>query len=117
MSAVSRKRLPDEAAPPPGKRTSKASRLTLAEATRREREARAKLAELEYRKRSGLLIPTAEAEATYSAQIIRARTKLLAIPSQLKRRRPHLTPEDLADLDALIREALTELATAAEDVA
>lgn len=82
----------------------------LVEASARERAAKAKLAELEYARRSGELIPAAEAEARWVEIVTRSRTKLLGLPSKAKQRLPHLTAVDMKALDRLVREALEDLA-------
>lgn len=89
---------------------SRPSPTTLAAATLREREARAKMIELDYERKKRTLIPLREAEMAHSARIVAARTKMLGVPSRAKQRLPHLTVADLAVLEALIREALEELA-------
>ena len=85
----------------------KASGLALA--TQRERDARAKLAELEYARKSRELVPARDVEVRWSARVVAARTTLLGLPTRAKQRLPHLTVKDLAELDTLVREALDEL--------
>ncbi len=82
----------------------------LALATQRERESRAKLAELEYQKKSASLVRASEVEHRWSAIVVGVRTSLLGLPTRTKQRLPHLTVADLAVLDDLIRETLEELA-------
>lgn len=82
----------------------------LATASAREKHFRAKLAELKYLERAGELVEAAAVLAAWIDQITIARTKLLGIPSKFKQRRSHQTLEDLADLEALLREALEALA-------
>lgn len=82
----------------------------LALATQRERESRAKLAELEYDRKSGSLVRAAEVEIRWAATVVALRTGLLGLPTRAKQRLPHLTVADLGVLEALIRETLEELA-------
>lgn len=82
----------------------------LVEASARERSAKAKLAELEYARKAGELVPAAEVEARWLEMITRSRTKLLGLPSKAKQSLPHLTAADLKILDRIVREALEELA-------
>lgn len=82
----------------------------LSDATIRDKHFRAKLAELKYRERAGQLVDAAEVKAEIIDMITVCRTKLLGLPSKVKQRLPHLTLEDLATLDAIVREALEDLA-------
>ncbi len=59
----------------------------------------------------GDLVPLRDVQGLWASIVIAARTGLLAIPSQLKGRRPDLTPADLRAVDALLREVLEELAS------
>lgn len=82
---------------------------SLATASAREKHFRAKLAELKYRERAGELVEAAVVTAQLVDAITICRTKLLGLPSKAKQRLPHLTLEDLAAIDAIVREALEEL--------
>ena len=84
--------------------------LSLVDASALAMEWKAKLAELEYRKRSRTLIDASVIEARLVETFTRCRTKLLGLPSKLKAARPALTREDLMHVDRLIREALEDLA-------
>lgn len=92
------------------RRPGKVRTSPLVEATARERSAKAKLAELEYERKAGELVPAAEVEARWVGMITRSRTKLLGLPSKAKQSLPHLTTADLKTLDRIVREALEELA-------
>ena len=83
---------------------------TLAEATLRERRARAAGMELELARKLRDLVPAHEVQQRWAAQVIATRTALLGVPTRAKGRLPHLTPADLVVLEALIREVLVELA-------
>lgn len=89
----------------------------LSDAVARDKHFRAKLAELKYQQASGELVNAQEMLAAWIDHITIARTKVLGIPSKFKQRRPHQTLEDLADLDALLREALEDLAGPPTDAA
>jgi phage terminase Nu1 subunit (DNA packaging protein) len=81
----------------------------LAEASTREKEARAKLAELEYQRKAGLLIEAKTAEDAMVDLVTRSRTKLLGVPSRIKSVIPELTHAQVLLIDRQIREALEEL--------
>jgi phage terminase Nu1 subunit (DNA packaging protein) len=84
--------------------------MSLAGATMRERNARAKLAELAYRKQRRQVIPLAEVKRSWADYIVPCKTKIRGLVSRAKQRLPHLTASDVAVLAELIDEALTELA-------
>jgi len=83
----------------------------LAVATQRERDARAKLAELDYARKARDLVPARDVETRWATLVVAARTTLLGLPTRAKQRLPHLSSLDLVELDKLVREALEELAT------
>ena len=89
--------------------------MTLAEATRRHRQAAAKLAEYELAQKSGSLVPVEEAAAEIERRILPARAKLLGLPVKLA---PLVAPENpdkaRAVLERAIHEVLTELAAQAD---
>lgn len=87
-----------------------ASPSALADATLRERKARAWLIELDIAKRSGSLVPTREVDLFIAEMVVGAVTAMLGLPSRAKLRLPHLTASDLAVWTELIREALEGLA-------
>lgn len=70
----------------------------------------ARLKELRYRAEAGELAPVADVRKTLEKVFSACKTKFLGFPSRLKQALPHLTLEDLAALEALIRELLEELA-------
>jgi phage terminase Nu1 subunit (DNA packaging protein) len=88
--------------------------MTIADGRRRLVHAQAKRAELRVARESGELVEVREVELRWSQLIVMARTKMLAIPSRVKQRLPHLSNADLLVLDVLIREALEELADRGE---
>jgi len=83
---------------------------TTADERRRLIHAQRRKVNLHIRERLRDLIPRRAVEIRFSTRVVTARTKLLGIPSRAKQRIPHLTTADLAELEALIREALDELA-------
>jgi hypothetical protein len=84
--------------------------MTLSEASAIEKRWRAKLVQLEFRKKAGELIEAAEVKRKLADVITACRAKILGVPTRARQRLPHLTPEDVVTLDALVREALEELA-------
>jgi phage terminase Nu1 subunit (DNA packaging protein) len=71
---------------------------------------KAKLARLEYEERAGKLVDAEACLLKYTAAVTAARTKFFSIPSKAKGRIPHLTVDEIAILNALIREALEDVA-------
>lgn len=85
--------------------------LSLLEASAREKEARAKIAELDYAERIGQLVDARLIESRLIEVHTRARTKLLGLVAKAKTEIPQLTRADLVTLDRLIRQSLEELST------
>lgn len=69
----------------------------------------ANLLELERKQKEGLLLPSEQVEKVWANSVTIARTKLLGVPTRLRQRIPHLTLEEIAIAEELIREALEEL--------
>lgn len=84
--------------------------MSLGQAAALEKQWAARLKELDYNERIGLLVDATKIRAALAEKITRTRTHLLGIPSKFKAARPQQTREDLTTLDRLIREALEELA-------
>lgn len=82
---------------------------TLQEAMAREKDWKARLAELDYRERMGQLVSAGQVESKMVETFTRCRTKMLGLPSKLKTAIPHLTRADLVVVDRFVREALEEL--------
>jgi len=55
------------------------------------------------------LLPASEVEATWSGFVTDARALLLAVPTRVQQRLPHLTSHDVAEIEAEQREALKAL--------
>jgi hypothetical protein len=70
---------------------------------------KANLAELERKQKAGLLLATDQVDRAWAGAVTIARTKMLAVPTRARQRIPHLTLEEVAVLEELIREALEEL--------
>lgn len=56
------------------------------------------------------LLPAAEVEATWSGFVTDARALLLAVPTRVQQRLPHLTQHDVSEIEAEQRDALRALA-------
>jgi phage terminase Nu1 subunit (DNA packaging protein) len=75
----------------------------------------ANLLELERKQKEGLLLPAEQVERVWANSVTIARTKLLGVPTRLRQRIPHLTLEEIAIAEELIRESLEELAGGEDD--
>jgi phage terminase Nu1 subunit (DNA packaging protein) len=87
---------------------------TASEARGRLVRAQAALAVLKARRLAGELIAAADVQSQWVSVMFSVRARLLAAPSRVQQARPHLTAGDIEALDREIREALEELADAAE---
>lgn len=83
--------------------------LNFAEAGAKEKYWKAQLAELKYKQEAAELVPAAEVRSKVEGAFRTCKTRLLAIPSRARQAIPHLTVEETASLEDLIREALEEL--------
>lgn len=79
-------------------------------AARRE-TVQAELAELVLAERRGEMIPIAQARHDVMERYAAVKTRLLGVPRRLAQDFPHLAGEVVPAIDALLREALEELAT------
>ncbi len=86
----------------------------LQENAAREKHFRALLAELDYKKRAGELVPADEARAAVIEKFTAVKTKLLGIPARIKQRLPHIELADVQVIDELVRETLEDLANGDE---
>jgi terminase small subunit / prophage DNA-packing protein len=57
------------------------------------------------------LLDAAEVENEWSGVLRTVRAGMLAVPSRVAQRLPHLTAHDVAEIDAEVREVLTEIGT------
>lgn len=90
--------------------------MNLTQATAAEKVWKAKLAELEFKKKSGELVPARDVTDRLSSVFTSCRTKLLGIPSRMKQRLPHLSASEIGEVENLVREALEELAGGGGDL-
>src|SRR4051812_30746668 len=94
------------------KRSPRAIPLAKATAERaRLAAAQADLAELKAAKQRGTMLDAAQVEREWSGILQTVRAGMLAVPSRCAARLPHLTPHDLAEIDAEVRAVLTEIGT------
>jgi hypothetical protein len=70
---------------------------------------KANLLELERKQKEKLLLPADQVERVWANTVATVKTKLLAVPTRLRQRIPHLSLEEVAIADELIRESLMEL--------
>jgi terminase small subunit / prophage DNA-packing protein len=61
----------------------------------------------------GEMLDAAEVEAGLASEYRSVRAGMLAVPSRCAGRLPHLTPHDIAEIDAEVRAVLTELGSGA----
>lgn len=103
---------PAGAAPVPGETTD--DDVSLAEASRREKFWKAQMAELEYRREAGKLVPAADVAQAWSEIAVIVRTKILGVPGRVKSQHPAMELAYVATMDARLREALDALADGAD---
>jgi phage terminase Nu1 subunit (DNA packaging protein) len=72
-------------------------------------EAQAAQAEEELRLKRGRLVEVDEVRSEWVKLVTRSRNRLLALPSKIRQRLPNLTHAEVALIDGLVREALSEL--------
>lgn len=84
--------------------------ITLSNAAAQDKLWAAKKKQLEYLEAARELVPAADVERAVVDMITSCKTRLLAIPSRAKQALPHLTLNDLAVIEALVRETLEDLA-------
>jgi hypothetical protein len=84
--------------------------LTVADESVRVKHWDANLKELKYRVAARELIPARDVEQRMVTVFVECKSKLMAIPSRAKQVLPHLTLDDMATLEGLVREALEGLA-------
>jgi phage terminase Nu1 subunit (DNA packaging protein) len=82
----------------------------LADARARRETVNAERAEMELAELRGQLVNAQDVEARLITLFGGIRTKLLGIPARAAQRDPTMTPEQLAMIDDLLRECLTDLA-------
>jgi phage terminase Nu1 subunit (DNA packaging protein) len=76
--------------------------------------AQARIAELKGRKLAGELVEASAVEAEWSNVLRMVRAGMLAVPSRVAARLPHLSKHDVAEIDQEIRTALVEIGKAGQ---
>ncbi len=97
----------DPTAPPDG--LEEPLNLNLADETARKMYWQARESELKVRTRAGELVEAKKVTDQVFGVFNRLRTRLLGLPTRAKQQLPHLSPQDVAMVDSLVREALEEL--------
>jgi phage terminase Nu1 subunit (DNA packaging protein) len=59
--------------------------------------------------RAGRLVDAGEVEREWSSVLRTVRAGMLAVPSRCAARLPHLSPQDIGEIDAEVRQMLTEI--------
>jgi phage terminase Nu1 subunit (DNA packaging protein) len=77
--------------------------------------AKAELAEIDVAERRGELIPVDKARADVFDKFATVRTRIMGVPSRVAQRLPHHANEIVPVLKELLREAMLELASGADD--
>ena len=72
-------------------------------------KAQASLAEAKARKATGELVEAADVIAEWSGILRGVRAGMLAVPSRVQQRLPHLTAHDVVEIDREVRLTLTEM--------
>jgi phage terminase Nu1 subunit (DNA packaging protein) len=72
--------------------------------------AQADLAELKAAEKRGAMLDAAEVEWIWGGVLRTVRASMLAVPSRIGARLPHLTVLDIDEIDRKVRDALTEVA-------
>jgi phage terminase Nu1 subunit (DNA packaging protein) len=96
-------------------RKSKGEALAYADSIARKAAADAGLAELKLAKERGELVCVAVAERKLTEAFAACKTKLLGVHARARQRDPGLTQDQVALFEALVREALSDLAGTEED--
>lgn len=107
---------PASPAPSAGGEASAGEDLVLSEELAREKYWKANIAELEFRERKGELVEAKDVAKKLADIFAICRGKLLGIPTRLRQSLPHLSVQDVAKAEELLREALEDLAGLGEVV-
>lgn len=115
ISAAKRGKRPSRpsSAPPPidsGQLAAGATVPTITQSKAVAEAYKARLLKLEYDEKAGRLLPADTVKIEIASMIATVRTRLLGVPTKAKQRIPHLTRDDVNEIEDLIREALEELA-------
>ena len=71
--------------------------------------AQASLAEIKAEKLRGSLVEAAAVEAAWSGVMRTVRAGMLAVPSRVSQRLPHLSAHDVVEIDAEVRAVLSDI--------
>lgn len=82
---------------------------SMLDAATRDKHWKAKLSELKYKEAVGELIQASEVRREWTETLSQCRTKLLALPSQVRQAIPALTLDDVVIVENLVRQALEDL--------
>lgn len=74
---------------------------------------KARLLKMQHDSEAGLLVSINGVKVELAHMIVTVKTRLLGVPTKAKARIPHLTRDDVSEIEELIREALEELTRAA----
>lgn len=96
-------------APPPRRETDDLPDYNVSRA--RSEYEKANLLELDRKAKEALLLPTEQVEKAWANAVAIARTKLLAIPTRARQRIPHLSLDEVALIEELVRETLEDLSS------
>lgn len=77
----------------------------------RSEHEKANLLEIERKTKEALLLPREQVEKAWANAVGIARTKLLAIPTRARQRIPHLSLDEVALIEELVRETLEDLSS------
>lgn len=69
----------------------------------------ARMAKIDFEERSGKLVESDKVQVEWQKIVTTAKSRLLAVPSKIRARIPHMTVADIATIEEEIREALVEL--------
>ena len=69
------------------------------------------LLELQRKTQEALLLPADQVEKAWANAVAISRTKLLALPTRVRQRVPHLSLEEVALIEELVRETLEDLSS------
>ena len=105
---TAKREMPVTAAPPP-RQTEEIPNYNISRA-RTEHE-KANLLELDRKAKEALLLPADQVEKAWANAVAISRTKLLALPTRVRQRVPHLSLEEVALIEELVRETLEDLSS------
>lgn len=103
----------DQAPPPPQVASPEPVESTVTAAAR-SKHWEAKHRELKFKEAARELVPAAEMKEALTKVFANCRTRLLALPTRARQALPHLSLADVAAFEALVREALEDLAEGPE---